>query len=131
MVYSNLPLGVMLCTVYRQRGVRDGHERARLQLYTRVEEFGRVELQDAEAAALVRSKVVHMVLLVVVVLMGVASGDKRGLPGPFLAFWLAGVAEAVVMPGTGAAEKAKGVGKATAAFVLGMFVLGTLMAFGF
>ena len=53
------------------------------RVHTRVEEFGRVELQDTEAAALVRSKVVHMVLLVLGVLMGVASGDKRGLPSPF------------------------------------------------
>ena len=56
------------------------------RVHTRVEEFGRVELQDTKAAALVRSKVVHMVLLVLGVLMGVASGDKRGLPSPFLAF---------------------------------------------
>ena len=39
---------------------------------------------------------------------------------PFLAFWLGGVAEAVATPGAGAAEKAKGVGKATGAFVLGL-----------
>ena len=42
-------------------------------------------------------------------------GDKRGLTGPFLAIWLGGVAEAVATPGARAAEKVKGVGRATAA----------------
>jgi hypothetical protein len=60
----------------------------------------------------------------------VASGDKRGLPGPFLAIWLGDVAEAVATPGAMAAEKVKGVGRATAAALLGMFGLGTLMASG-
>ena len=32
---------------------------------TRVEEFGRVQLRDTEAAALLRSKVVHVALLLV------------------------------------------------------------------
>ena len=88
---------------------------------TRVEEFGRVELRDAEAAALVRSKAVHVVLLVGAVLAGVWSADYvvAGLIA-FLAFWLGGVAEAVATPGAGAAEKAKGVGKAMGAAALGV-----------
>jgi hypothetical protein len=91
---------------------------------TRVDEFGRVELQDMEATALVRSKAVHVVLLVTAVLVGVWSGNADAGFGPFvtvfLAFWLGGVAEAVDMPGAGAAEKVKGVGKATGAVVLGV-----------
>ena len=91
---------------------------------TRVEEFGRVELRDAEAAALVRSKAVHVALLVGVMLVTVWAGDAEGVLSAiliaFLAFWLGGVAEAVATPGAGAAEKAKGVGKATGAATLGL-----------
>jgi hypothetical protein len=88
---------------------------------TRVEEFGRVELWDAEAAALVRSKAVHMALLVGAVLAAVWSANRQdvGRIG-FLVFWLGGVVEAVATPGPGAAEKAKGVGKATGAAALGV-----------
>ena len=86
----------------------------------RVEEFGRVELQDAEAAALVRSKVMHVALLAGAVLAGVWSANsKAAIYIVSLAFWLGGVAEAVATPGAGAAEKAKGVGKATGAAALG------------
>jgi hypothetical protein len=88
---------------------------------TRVEEFGRVELRDTEAAALVRSKVVHMALLPAAVLAGVRSGEGNiAWLAAFLAFWLGGVAEEVTTPGAGAAEKAKGVGRATGVVVLGM-----------
>jgi hypothetical protein len=54
---------------------------------TRVEEFGRVELRDAEAAVLVWSKAVHVVLLVGAVLVAVWSGNG-GVTylTPFLAF---------------------------------------------
>jgi hypothetical protein len=87
---------------------------------TRVEEFGRVQLRDTEAAALVRSKAVHMVLLVTAVLAMVWSRDlNRALLVPFFAFWLGGVAEAVAAPGTEAAETLQGAGKATGAAVLG------------
>jgi hypothetical protein len=58
---------------------------------TRVEEFGRVELQDTEAEALVRSKAVHVVLLVVAVPTIVWSGNARvAVLILFLAFWLGG-----------------------------------------
>jgi hypothetical protein len=101
---------------------------------TRVEEFGRVELRDAEAAALVRSKAVHVVLLVVAVPAGVWSANADvAFPIAFLTFWLGGVAEAVAMPGAGAAEKIKGVGKATGAVALGLisFNFGVLVALTF
>ena len=134
------------------------------RIRTRVEEFGRVQPRDTEAAALVRSKTVHVVLLVVAVLVAVWSGNGAIVfLAPFLAFWLGGVAEAVAsqseyecwpyndtvtgqghrgrvvvlsssflvsvspsdeeavaMPGARAAEKIKGVGKVTAAAVLGV-----------
>jgi hypothetical protein len=88
---------------------------------TRVEEFGRVKLRDAEAVALVRSRAVHVVLLVVVVLVGVWSGNffVAGMI-PYLAFWLGGVAEAVITPGAGAAEKIKDVGKASGSALFGL-----------
>jgi hypothetical protein len=88
---------------------------------TRVEEFGRVELRDAEAAALVWSKAVHVVLLVPAVLVAVWSAKNfHAFLFPFLAFWLGGTVEAVATPAAGAAEKIKSVGKATGAAVLGM-----------
>ena len=94
---------------------------------TRVEEFGRVELRDAEAAVLVRSKAVHVALVAGAVLAGVWSADfNTAWLIAFLAFWLGGVAEAVATPGAGAAEKAKGVGKATGAAALG-FVANTIL----
>ena len=75
---------------------------------TRVEQFGRVQLRDTEAAALVQSKAVHVVLLVVVVLVGVWSGNffVAGMI-PYLAFWLGGVAEAVATPDAGAARRSR------------------------
>jgi hypothetical protein len=91
---------------------------------TRVEQFGRVELRDTEAAVLVRSKAVHVGLLVAVVPTAVWSANGGAIFfAPFLAFWLGGVAEAVATPGAAATEKIKGVGKATAAAVLGLVVL--------
>jgi hypothetical protein len=94
----------------------------------RVEEFGRVELRDAEAATLVRSKAVHVALVAGAVLAGVWSASKATVVLAFLAFWLGGVAEAVATPGAGAAEKAKGgVGKAMGAFVLGVVGIGILI----
>jgi hypothetical protein len=89
---------------------------------TRVEEFGRVELRDPEAAARVWSEAVPVVLIVAAVLMGVWSGNNGVvIVTPYLAFWLGGVAEAIATPGAAAAEKIKGVGKATAAVGLGFF----------
>ena len=95
----------------------------------RVEDAGRVELGDAEASALARTKVVHVALLVLAVLGVVWLGDLGGgevaLLLPSLAFVLGGVAEAFV-PGASAAETTKRVGKVLGAALLGfvgMFVL--------
>jgi hypothetical protein len=94
---------------------------------TRVEEFGRVEPRDAEALVLVQSRAVHAVLLVVAVPAIVWSANFFvAVLVTFLAFWLGGVAEAVATQGAGAAEKVKGVGKATGAAVLGLFGFGAL-----
>ena len=60
-------------------------------------------------------------------LVGVRSASDATLFIPFLAFWLGGVAEAVATPGAGAAEKAKGVGKATGAATLGAVGIAILM----
>ena len=87
----------------------------------RVEDAGHVELEDAEATALARTKVVHVALLVLAVLGGVWSGDDgMALLPTFLAFLLGGVAEAFV-PGASAAETAKRVGKVLGAWLLGVF----------
>jgi hypothetical protein len=82
----------------------------------RVEDAGRVELTDAEASALARTKAVHGALLVLSVLVAV-SQDATYLV--FLAFMLGGLVEAFV-PGAGAAETAKRVGKAVGAWLLGV-----------
>eukprot|EP01051_Picozoa_sp_SAG22_P016310 SAG22_NODE_2280_length_2761_cov_3.172802_2_plen_156_part_00 len=85
----------------------------------RVEDAGRVELGDAEAAALVRMKAIHVSLIVVCVLSGVWAAD--GLPYRYiLVFFLGGVAEACA-PGNAMqlAERAKRVGAAVAAALAG------------
>jgi hypothetical protein len=54
---------------------------------TRVEQFGRVELRDTEAAALVQSKALHVVLIVAVVPLGVwVNGSVFPFFAPFLVF---------------------------------------------
>ena len=87
-----------------------------------MEDAGRVELDDDEASALARTKVVHVALLVLAVLGVVWSGDLGGgevaLLLPSLAFVLGGVAEASV-PGASAVETAKRVGKVLGAALLG------------
>ena len=84
----------------------------------RVEDAGRVELDDAEAAGLARTKAVHVALIVLAVLGGVWSGGEVFFL-PFLVFPLAGAVEAFV-PGVGAAETAKRVGKVLGAWLLGL-----------
>jgi hypothetical protein len=96
---------------------------------TRVEEFGRVKLLDTEVVALVWSKAVHVVLLVVAVPTIVWSGNAGVvLFISVLTFWLGNVAEVVATPGTGAVEKGKAIGKATGAALLGLISFFTLFA---
>ena len=93
----------------------------------RVEERGRVDLGAAEAEALVRTKAVHVGLIVLLVPCVVWSEQLEvALFLPFLAFWLGGVSEAVAAGG-GAAAVGKGVGKATGACLLGLVGFGILV----
>ena len=101
----------------------------------RVEVEGRVELGEAEAAALMRSKAVHVAVLVVAVPCAVVGGGSGDLASyllaqilPFLAFWVAGGTEAV-LGSAGAGEACKEVGKVTGRWLpgcIGVFVLGVL-----
>eukprot|EP01043_Picozoa_sp_COSAG02_P047990 COSAG02_NODE_4662_length_5119_cov_2.425299_2_plen_612_part_00 len=84
----------------------------------RVEDAGRVELNDAEAPALARTKAVHVALLVLAVLGGAWTAGEGALFLPFLAFLLGGVTEAIV-PGASAVETCKRVGKVLGAWLLG------------
>eukprot|EP01045_Picozoa_sp_COSAG04_P004037 COSAG04_NODE_171_length_21611_cov_4.302808_11_plen_483_part_00 len=87
----------------------------------RMENEGRVELGDAEASALARTKAVHVLLLVVAVLGVVWSGDQQqAVFLTFFAFLLGGMAEEFV-PGASAAETAMRVAK-----VLGVCLLGSV-----
>ena len=84
----------------------------------RVEVEGRVELSESEAVALMRSKAVHVVLLVIAVPCAVLVGvDLVWLP--LLAFWVAGVTEAV-LGSASVGEACKEVGKTTGRWLLGM-----------
>lgn len=67
------------------------------RLHTRVENEGRVELGELEAAALMVSKGVHVATLVAMALCAVAMGDPvLALWFALPAFWVAGAVEAVV-----------------------------------
>eukprot|EP01045_Picozoa_sp_COSAG04_P010169 COSAG04_NODE_615_length_11914_cov_12.688447_10_plen_512_part_00 len=86
----------------------------------RVEDAGRVELDDHEATALARTKAVHVVLIVLGVLGGVWSGIGGLMTNfiPPVALVLGGLAEAFV-PRVGTLETAKRVGEVLGACVLG------------
>jgi hypothetical protein len=93
----------------------------------------RVEIGDAEAVALARTKVVHVALITVVIPVGVwtanISRENFAVPLAFLAFGLAGAAEAVgdaVSSGGGAASACKGVVKVAGALLLGLVGWGGL-----
>ena len=81
----------------------------------RVEVEGRVELDDAEAASLKRTKVLHVLLLVVMVPFSVAANGNVGMVAPV--FWLAGVIEAC-WGSAGAGQVCKEVVKVTGRWVL-------------
>ena len=87
----------------------------------RVEVEGRVELSESEAVALMRSKAVHVVLLVIAVPCAVLSEDYEKVAVlPLLAFWVAGVTEAV-LGSASVGEACKEVGKSTGRWLLGIF----------
>jgi hypothetical protein len=86
----------------------------------RVEESGRVELGEKEATDLLRTKAVHVFLIMVFVPAAVRSRDALlVLVLPPLAFWLGGVAENVGAGGD-AATIARGIGLTTASCLLGL-----------
>ena len=82
----------------------------------------RVEIGDAEAVSLARTKAVHVALITVAV-PGIVWSEGAALFLPFLIFWVGGAAEAVgdaVSGGGGAAGACKGLAKVTAAALLGV-----------
>ena len=86
----------------------------------RVEDAGRVELGDAEAAALARTKMAHVPPIVLAVLVGVWSGDAQTAALlPLLAFLVAGLAESF-MSGVGGTETPKRAGKVFGAWLSGL-----------
>ena len=98
---------------------------------TRVEKNARVELGDAEALALARSKVVHAALIFTTVPLSLWAA-KTQLPLllflPRLPFWVAGVVEVATGPNEGAQRTAvgKGVARVTGSFLLGFGLFGGL-----
>ena len=86
----------------------------------RVEDAGRVELENVEASTLARTKAVHVALLALAVLGAVWSGNgDAAILLPSLAFMLGGVAEAFVAGASGA-ETCKRAGKVLGAALLGV-----------
>ena len=86
----------------------------------RVEDAGRVELQQAEAEALARTKTIHVVLLVLAVLAVVWSGGDfwSNVLLPFFAFAFGGLCEPFAVRAT-PSEGARRVGKVLGACVPG------------
>ena len=105
----------------------------REQLRSRVEEEGHVELSDAQADALARTKPVHIVLIMATLLGAVAIGGATGdfksaaIFSTFLAFLLAGVARAFDRRGETEVHVAKKVAQTAAATMLGMCGWGALV----
>lgn len=90
---------------------------------SRVEQRSRVKLDNEQVAWLMRSKVVHVGLVVVVVPSAVWYSHVFSMFIPMLCFWVGGVMEAVMdaaATGAGATGACKGVARATGAFLLGM-----------
>ena len=96
------------------------------RLRVRIEEVGHVELGDAEAAALARTKPIHTALILVTVLGSVAiggvDGDGAAVVFTALTFWVGGVAEAFGA-GRSVCDVCKRIGWATGASLLGFVVL--------
>lgn len=80
--------------------------------HARVEDKGRIELSSAEATGMARSKIAHIILIVVSILFAVAMAGRSnqayfdgeieqqdlyiviGLASPVIVYWLGGVVEA-------------------------------------
>lgn len=93
---------------------------------SRVEDAGRVVLTDTEAVALVRTKEMHLVLLVIAVIASVASAPHAGNQGtkvagfPIFAFLVANVAQGI-KPGVTATEFGHHVARSIGGFFLSLF----------
>ena len=93
---------------------------------TRVEQYGRVELGDVEAATLARTKLVHTMLIVMAALISVSLGASGGYTGliacfclSFLAFWAGSAVEALGQ-GLSGPEIARYIAQTTGALLLGL-----------
>eukprot|EP01043_Picozoa_sp_COSAG02_P060381 COSAG02_NODE_7878_length_2806_cov_7.132989_1_plen_486_part_00 len=98
------------------------------RMRARVEAVAPVEMDDAEACAMARTKVVHLALIVLTVLGAVWSGTYGSVTSmlPLLTFGpLGGVAQVVVL-GASVVETAKRVGKVLGASLLGLCGFGFL-----
>ena len=94
---------------------------------SRVESVGKVELGDAEAAALARSKLVHVSVIVFCTLATVGSvallfGEAAS---PFTtatvwSFWIAAVLEEAIAPDATASDKVRRACVVTASWLLGL-----------
>ena len=83
----------------------------------------RVEIGDMEAAALTRSKLVHVGLITVLVPLAVGT-TEYSLQLVLLAFWLAGVAERASVS---VANTCKEIAKVTGSVILGVVVFFVLL----
>lgn len=89
----------------------------------------RVEIGDAEAVSLSRTKAVHVALITVIVPAAVWTANNYAAFLAVIAFWLAGATEAVgdaASGGGGAAGAGKGLAKVTGAWLLGLVGIGVL-----
>lgn len=95
----------------------------------RVEEAGRVELTDKEATSLMRSKVFHASVIMLMIVFQVwvagnaltytkAASQASALLLPRLVFWIGAVFEAAELK-QGAPQTLRRVGEATGAMILG------------
>ena len=94
-----------------------------------VEHQGRVDLEQVEVEALIRSKAVHVTVLSVALPCSVVIGGNGGLVGlgwvltffpSFVAWWVASVVEVVLVPDSNVGERCKEVGKVTSRLLLGL-----------
>ena len=98
---------------------------------SRVEEAGRVELDDEDVSALTRTKVVHVVMIVVVVFTAVAWPNGTSPLKPLILWWMGAAVEALIEPGASAPNRCKGVATALAKWVAGFVVFMALWTFAF
>jgi hypothetical protein len=94
---------------------------------SRVESVGRVELGDAEAAALARSKLVHVSVIVFCTLATVGSvallfgeAASPATTATVWSFWIAGVLEEAIAPDATSSDKVRRACAVTVSWLLGL-----------